>query len=94
MAKGRKTGGRKKGVKNKKTYVYEAALARVGAENPDLEPLDLMLEVMRDTEVPMATRLDAAKAAAPYLHARLNSVEHKGEAGITVTFRAEDAELL
>lgn len=30
---------------------------------------------MRDSEQELAVRMDAAKAAAPYLHARLSSVE-------------------
>lgn len=37
-------------------------------------PLDYMLQVMRDDSVEPAKRLDAAKAAAPYVHPRLASV--------------------
>ena len=37
-------------------------------------PLDYMLQVMRDESVEPAKRLDAAKAAAPYVHPRLASV--------------------
>jgi len=37
-------------------------------------PLDYMLQVMRDDAVEPAKRLDAAKAAAPYVHPRLASV--------------------
>ena len=37
-------------------------------------PLDYMLQVMRDEGVEPAKRLDAAKAAAPYVHPRLASV--------------------
>jgi len=37
-------------------------------------PLDYMLQVMRDASVEPAKRLDAAKAAAPYVHPRLASV--------------------
>ena len=39
-----------------------------------LAPLDYMLQVMRDDSVEPAKRLDAAKAAAPYVHPRLASV--------------------
>jgi hypothetical protein len=92
--KGKKTGGRQKGTKNKRTLAMEAAAARVGQDNPDLEPLDLMLEIMRSEDIPVSARLEAAKAAAPYRHARLNSVEHKGNAGITVTLAGDDLELL
>jgi hypothetical protein len=37
-------------------------------------PLDYMLQVMRDESAEPAKRLDAAKAAAPYVHPRLASV--------------------
>lgn len=37
-------------------------------------PLDYMLQVMRDETQELAKRLDAAKAAAPYVHPRLASV--------------------
>jgi hypothetical protein len=37
-------------------------------------PLDYMLQVMRDDKLELAKRLDAAKAAAPYVHPRLASV--------------------
>lgn len=39
-----------------------------------ITPLDYMLQVMRDESVEPAKRLDAAKAAAPYVHPRLASV--------------------
>jgi hypothetical protein len=39
-----------------------------------ITPLDFMLQVMRDESVEPAKRLDAAKAAAPYVHPRLASL--------------------
>ena len=47
-------------------------LAAIEASGPT--PLDYMLQVMRDESVEPAKRLDAAKAAAPYVHPRLASV--------------------
>ena len=47
-------------------------LAAIRTSGPT--PLDYMLKVMRDEEVEPAKRLDAAKAAAPYVHPRLASV--------------------
>jgi len=41
-------------------------------------PLDYMLFVMRDESREDNVRLDAAKAAAPYCHARLSSTEVSG----------------
>lgn len=94
MAYGFKTGGRKPGVRNNKTLALEAAMERALAENPDLEPLDLMLAVVRDESAPVAARLEAAKVAAPYRHARLNAIEHKGNTGVTITMNKDDAGLL
>jgi hypothetical protein len=38
-------------------------------------PLDYMLRVMRDPNVPARRRDEMAKAVAPYLHARLAPIE-------------------
>jgi hypothetical protein len=40
--------------------------------------LDFLLEVMADKSQPMATRVDAAKAAAPYVHFRKGLVDTSG----------------
>ena len=40
-------------------------------QDEGLSPLELMLSVMRDTELPMGLRLDTANKAAPYCHARM-----------------------
>lgn len=47
------------------------------AEQGGQMPLDYMLEVMRDTQASTARRDEMAKAAAPYVHPRLSSVEIK-----------------
>jgi hypothetical protein len=39
----------------------------------DAEPLDFMLAVMRDEAQPIWRRIEAAKAAAPYRHIRIDS---------------------
>lgn len=84
MALGRKTGGRSKGTPNAKTAEKVAEIEASG-----LTPLEYMLAVMRDTSQDDARRLDAAKSAAPYVHARLSSTELKGDKdnplGITFT---------
>lgn len=76
MARGgaRPGAGRAKGVPNKKTAERVAEIEASG-----LTPLDFMLNAMRDEDKDFATRLDAAKAAAPYVHARLSTVEAKTE---------------
>lgn len=81
----RKGAGRKPGSATKKTRaIAEAAMA------DGITPLEYMLAVMRrdsDHEDPKvqvareAMRFEAAKAAAPYIHPRLASVEHSGKDG-------------
>jgi hypothetical protein len=68
MARGFKTGGRRKGSLNKKTILRSQA-----AENLGLSPLEFLLSVVRDENKDVAVRLDAAKCAAPYVHARLQT---------------------
>lgn len=74
MARGHKRGGRQKGAPNKVTLKREAEIKASG-----MTPLDYLLSVMRDDKVDAAVRRDAAKAAAPYVHPRLSSVDLKAE---------------
>lgn len=73
-----KTGGRKAGSINQRTReIAERAI------DEGISPLEVMLCVMRDA---YATKdndkaLDAAHKAAPYMHARLSSVEQTGADG-------------
>ena len=74
---GRREGaGRKKGVPNKKTAEVQKAVAESG-----VTPLEYLLSVMRDVEVESRERLNAALGAAPYVHAKLSSVELGNIAG-------------
>ena len=66
--------GRKKGGANR---INDEA--RKKALEDGLSPLEYLLGVMRDEDQDDARRLDAAKAAAPYVHARLANVAHTGE---------------
>jgi hypothetical protein len=53
--------------------------ARKEALGGGISPLDYMLTILRDdTQAPDA-RMDAAKSAAPYVHARLSSIDQKSE---------------
>lgn len=54
----------------------EEARAKAAAEG--LTPLEYLLGLLRDETKTYEVRVDAAKAAAPYLHARLAAVEHSG----------------
>lgn len=85
----------KKGIPNRASVAREAAIAASG-----LTPLAYMLGTMRDEGKPLELRLDMAKAAAPYLHPRLASVEQTGQINasesmsITVQFVAPDGTLV
>jgi hypothetical protein len=50
-------------------------------------PLDYLLGIIRDKDQDGRSRLDAAKAAAPYCHARLSSTELSGPNGSAVNLR-------
>jgi hypothetical protein len=77
--------GRKKGSLTQKTREIAEAAVESG-----ITPLEYMLRVMRqqtEHEDPKiqaqreALAFDAAKAAAPYMHPRLATVEHTGQDG-------------
>lgn len=70
MAAGRKTGGRQKGVPNKASAAKAAEIEASG-----LTPLDYLLSILRDAGAEQNVRIDAAKAAAPYVHPRLSTVD-------------------
>src|SRR6186713_2006340 len=67
-----KSGGRQKGGVDK--IKREAILAAQG-----ITPLDYMMAVVRNETEDKTVRLDAAKAAAPYVHARLQAVTLGGD---------------
>lgn len=72
----RRGSGRKPGAATKMNQKARAEAAKGG-----ITPLEYMLRVLRNEKELPTVRMDAAKAAAPYLHAKLASVEHKGEGG-------------
>jgi hypothetical protein len=75
--KGQKTGGRKKGSKNK-IKPPEDVIRKVEAETvanciaTGESPLSYMLRVMRDPTVEEPRRDEMARAAAPYVHAKIS----------------------
>jgi hypothetical protein len=64
-----KTGGRKAGVPNKRTAEIQRAVEESG-----ITPLEFMLDVMRNSS-DEDKRFEAAKAAAPYVHAKLSTID-------------------
>jgi hypothetical protein len=89
MAKGRKTGGRTAGTPNKRTVAEETM--RDEALSKGKSPLKFLLDIQNKARPPKGIkpetwwkmRADAAKAAAPYVHARLitQKVELGGHGG-------------
>lgn len=70
----REGAGRKPGVPNIRTEAQTQA-----AEEGGIMPLDYMLRVMRDETQDVDRRMDAAKGAAPYVHAKLANVTARVE---------------
>jgi hypothetical protein len=66
---GERRGGRQRGTPNKKTLIKNAVFLAVAAE-PNRSPLDFMLALMRDPQVPLDLQIEMASAAAPLVHAR------------------------
>lgn len=64
--------GRPKGSRNRRSA---EAIAEVAKKYPDWTPLLHMAEVANDADLPPEVRLDAAKSAAPYMHARAKPIE-------------------
>jgi hypothetical protein len=64
--KGKKTGGRVKGVPNKRTTQIRQEISSHG-----ITPLDFLLRELRDESLPYDARHAAAVAAAPYLHSKM-----------------------
>ena len=86
MAKGYKTGGRRKGTPNKIT----AELREAAMEG--LTPLEYMLQVLRDETEDEKRRDAMAVAAAPYLHPKLSATEHSGNLTINHEDRLKELE--
>jgi hypothetical protein len=78
----------------RETLGGDQVAARPRARKKALEgataPLDYLLGIMRDKDQDARSRLDAAKAAAPYCHARLSSTELSGPSGGPVTSQKLD----
>ena len=78
MARGGKRdgAGRKPGAVNKATQQSRKAISESG-----LTPLQYLLSVMRDENSEQSQRVDAAHKAAPYVHAKLSSVDVRSSDG-------------
>src|SRR4051794_14444826 len=77
MARGYKTGGRKRGTPNKSTAALRALAADLITEG--ISPLEFLTSVYRNAENDLPLRVDAAAKAAPYVHPRLAAVTLGGD---------------
>jgi hypothetical protein len=62
--------------KNALRSATAAKAAAIAASGPT--PLDYMLSVLRDESADRHERMEAARNAAPYVHAKFASLEHSG----------------
>src|SRR5215208_5882325 len=82
-------GGRRAGSGRKRTGANKLdTIARKSAMETGITPLEFMLAILRNEANSDAVRMEAAKAAAPYFHARLAHIETKAEASrVSFVFR-------
>lgn len=64
---GERRGGRRRGTPNRATALRNAAIC---AASSNSSPLDFLLRLMRDPNLPAELRVDMAKSAAPFVHTR------------------------
>lgn len=78
MARGgaRPGAGRPRGAANQRTREVADAIAASG-----LTPLEYLTSVYQDVSADEGKRIDAAKAAAPYVHAKLSQIDMKARVG-------------
>ena len=98
MAKGFKTGGRKRGTRNRKTLLLEetgrVALAKaLGPDVFDGDAHSLLIAIYKDAKQPIALRLDAAKAAVRFEKPALTAVDAKHSVEQRPADQMTDAEL-
>jgi hypothetical protein len=79
--------GKAKGTRNRRTVQQAKAVEESG-----ITPLEYMLDIMRNSDDDLR-RFEAAKAAAPYVHARLSNVETKTLDPDTPASELPDSEL-
>jgi hypothetical protein len=64
---GERRGGRQRGTPNKTTLLKHAAITAT-ATDPDLSPLDFLLKLMRQEDLPLELRVTVAQQALPFTH--------------------------
>src|SRR5262249_59714919 len=70
---GERRGGRQRGTPNKSTVLKNAAIA-AAASDPNLSPLDFLLKLMRQRDLPVEYRVSVAHQALPFAHIKKKAV--------------------
>lgn len=76
---GRKLNRRPPGSMNKRSK----ALIDKAQKQGGMLPAEFLLKQMRNRKLPLEVRMQAATAAAPYYHARLQAIKHSGQVELT-----------
>lgn len=71
--KRKKTGGRRKGTRNKKTVERAKLFDQLKIRGKD--PVSFFADILRNETAPLELRFAAAKELAPFMHPKLASVE-------------------
>ena len=85
-----KTGGRQKGVKNKRTRTLEDLQAMCEASG--VEPFQVFLDLCRDRD--SSIRISAAREAAKYIYTQRKQTELSGPGGAPIQTEVEASEAL
>jgi hypothetical protein len=68
-------------VGNKQSATPPIDAPSTAPADPSLTPLDFLLAIMRDETATRSERVDAANKAAPYLHSKHATVDHRSSDG-------------
>ena len=73
---GERRGGRQRGTPNKTTLLKHAAIT-AAATDPNLSPLDFLLKLMRQEDLPLELRVTVAQQALPFAECGIRSLQGK-----------------
>lgn len=80
--------GRPKGAKNKRTVEL---LKKAAAVPGYVDPVNFLLNVVADPDADMSLRIEAAKASAPYVRAKLTPTQPTDQPnGQSLTYHGDD----
>lgn len=85
-------GGSRPGAGRKKNGANRLSQEAAEKAADGLSPLDYLLSVLRNEANELATRVDAAKAAAPYCHPRRAPVDGEGKEQTLTIYVNKDAD--